>query len=325
MTKKHTTSRGTLHRTSPKHVILKWNPGDSFEPHTIEAHVELIANLSSVWWGKISKSKRLGIGKTDVELIQRQLRKGIETHLYLYCPDIPKPTVHVGLLKNLQTAWPDDKSRIPNYYFKTPYEIPFWFELEDIREVSLEVFHNLVARDGTAFDPVSSNVYPALVKERQERTLFDYSYTNGAKWSALQQLHLASQKSPLVDPSFVFVLMPFSSEFTDTWKLGIQPSIEGLGFTCRRADDILHARDVMDVVRENIHKATVIVADLTGNNPNVFYELGYAHALNKPVILISKDRTKVPFDLQSINSIEYHSIAELKKSLEAMLKAVMAV
>jgi len=61
----------------------------------------------------------------------------------------------------------------------------------------------------------------------------------------------------------------------------------------------------MDQVWAGIRRAKVLVAELTTRNPNVFYELGLAHALRKPVVLVSSNQDDVPFDLQHIRVIYY--------------------
>lgn len=142
------------------------------------------------------------------------------------------------------------------------------------------------------------------------------------RYFQLQRLDIAGQELLDVDPQFVFVLMPFAKKFEDAWTLAIRPAVEEQGFTCKRADDFMHTRDIMDVVRENIRKAGLIIADMTGNNPNVFYELGFAHALGKPVILITQKRTSVPFDLRAINSVEYSNATSLKRALTPMLRTM---
>ena len=61
----------------------------------------------------------------------------------------------------------------------------------------------------------------------------------------------------------------------------------------------------MDQIWQGIHAAKILVAELTGRNPNVFYELGLAHALEKPVVLVSSNQDDVPFDVQHIRVIYY--------------------
>ncbi|MGH2556405.1 MAG: hypothetical protein ACRDHO_11885, partial [Actinomycetota bacterium] len=70
-------------------------------------------------------------------------------------------------------------------------------------------------------------------------------------------------------------------------------------------DDIFATGKIMDQVWRGIRQATVLVAQLTSKNPNVFYELGLAHALRKPVVLVSSNEDDVPFDLRHIRVILY--------------------
>jgi hypothetical protein len=63
---------------------------------------------------------------------------------------------------------------------------------------------------------------------------------------------------------------------------------------------------IVDQIWSGIHGAKVLVAELTGRNPNVFYELGLAHALQKPVVLVSSNEEDVPFDFQHIRFIYYN-------------------
>jgi hypothetical protein len=311
------------------HLMLKWNPADAFEPNTIEVHAEILAKTpgddSHAWWGKISKSNRLGLSAADVRLIKRQLASGLSTYLYLYCPDKPRPTLHAALLSGISTARPPEPDRIPLYYSKLDYPIPYWFRITDIRELSLEYLNKLVTRDGQTFDPVQAHSYPRLVEERGVSILFDYRETGGAKWHVLQRASSPGPSMAALDPRLVFALMPFSDVFTDVWNLGIRPSIQSLGLSCKRADDFLHNRQIMEVIRENIRRARLLIADMTGNNPNVFYELGYAHALDKPVVLLTQDRKQVPFDLLGINSIEYRNATDLSRQLPNLVKSVLGL
>src|ERR1041384_2230704 len=86
---------------------------------------------------------------------------------------------------------------------------------------------------------------------------------------------------------FVFVLMPFASDFDDVYRLGIKPACEKAGAYAERVDEQLFQESILQRVYNQIAKADVIVSDMSGKNPNVFYETGYAHALGKPVILLT--------------------------------------
>ena len=124
-------------------------------------------------------------------------------------------------------------------------------------------------------------------------------------------------------PKRVFVVMPFSKEFEDVYLLGIREVAEDLGCTVERADDIEHTQSILDVIRARIRAADAVVGDTTGSNPNVFYEIGYAHALETPTILIARTGSQLPFDLSSVNHIMYETIVELRGRLKKRLSAVL--
>jgi hypothetical protein len=69
---------------------------------------------------------------------------------------------------------------------------------------------------------------------------------------------------------FVFVLMPFDEDFDDTYKLGIFAACKDAGAFCQRVDEQIYAERILDRIYNEISKADIIVADMTGRNPNVF-------------------------------------------------------
>tara|TARA_Y100000588_G_scaffold186587_1_gene200527 strand:+ start:1385 stop:2566 length:1182 start_codon:yes stop_codon:yes gene_type:complete len=103
-----------------------------------------------------------------------------------------------------------------------------------------------------------------------------------------------------------FVMMPFANPIGGYFSLIYEPAIAKAGLTAIRADaDIFGTGKIIDQIWRGINNSKVLVAELTDRNPNVFYELGLAHALNKPVVLISSNESDVPFDLTHIRVIYY--------------------
>lgn len=103
-----------------------------------------------------------------------------------------------------------------------------------------------------------------------------------------------------------FVMQPFGPPLGTYYEKIYKPAIEKAGLKPMRADaDIFGTGKIIDQVWRGILEAKVLVAELTNRNPNVFYELGLAHALNKPVVLVSSNEHDVPFDLQHIRVIYY--------------------
>jgi hypothetical protein len=96
-----------------------------------------------------------------------------------------------------------------------------------------------------------------------------------------------------------------------------------------RADELFSTGTVIEQIWEQIQKAKILLADLTGKNANVFYELGLAHAAHKPVVFTSGNLEDVPFDLRHLRVVIYDVRdpfwgEKLKKSLTAFLKNAKA-
>jgi hypothetical protein len=89
--------------------------------------------------------------------------------------------------------------------------------------------------------------------------------------------------------------------------------------TIARADDFFIGGHIMTEIWSAIVKAKVLIADCTGRNPNVFYEIGLAHALGKPVVLITQASEDVPFDLRHYRYIQYEFTPRGMKSFEDTL------
>jgi len=103
-----------------------------------------------------------------------------------------------------------------------------------------------------------------------------------------------------------FVMMPFAAPHGDYYSKIYKPAIEKAGLRPVRADtEIFGTGKIMDQIWSGIHAAKVLVAEMTTRNPNVFYELGLAHALEKPVVLVCGNESDVPFDLKHIRVIYY--------------------
>lgn len=121
---------------------------------------------------------------------------------------------------------------------------------------------------------------------------------------------------------YVFVLMPFGEEFDEFYKLGIKAACENAGAYCERVDEqIFVGESILERIYNQIAKADIIVSDMTGRNPNVFYETGYAHALNKQVILLTQDVNDIPFDLKHYPHVVYgKKIILLHEQLESRVR-----
>jgi hypothetical protein len=103
-----------------------------------------------------------------------------------------------------------------------------------------------------------------------------------------------------------FVMMPFANPIGGYYSTIYEPAIRKAGLTPVRADtDIFATGKIIEQIWAGLNRAKVLVAELTGRNPNVLYELGLAHALHKPVVLISSNEDDVPFDIRHVRVIYY--------------------
>lgn len=129
------------------------------------------------------------------------------------------------------------------------------------------------------------------------------------------------------DPKAVFVIMPFRAEFNDVWKGGIQSACKELGLTAVRVDMINRSSNITDDIVQSIESCHVAIADVTENNPNVMFELGYTVAKDKPNIIISQSSDFLPFDIRNLRTIVYANtwsgVEELRGKLIEFLKEAL--
>jgi len=120
---------------------------------------------------------------------------------------------------------------------------------------------------------------------------------------------------------FVFVVMPFDSSFDDLYQLGIKPACENAGAFAERVDEQIFQESILQRIYNQISRADVVVADVTGQNANVFYEVGYAHALGKSVVLMARELADIPFDLKHYPHVVYGgSIVSVIPELEKRVR-----
>jgi hypothetical protein len=149
--------------------------------------------------------------------------------------------------------------------------------------------------------------YAGLISEvGGKRRILDVTVTAGDTTSPSKELKKLEKAVTVSSTDTCFVMMPFAMPLGGYYATVYDPAIRKAGLTPIRADnEIFGAGKIMDQVWEGIQAAKVLVAELTTRNPNVFYELGLAHALSKPVVLVSATDEDVPFDLRHIRVIYY--------------------
>lgn len=109
---------------------------------------------------------------------------------------------------------------------------------------------------------------------------------------------------PAIDSEQLSVMMPFDVSFRPVYE-AIAEVARSVGMRCNRGDDVWDHSTIIQDIASLIDRSRIIVADCTGRNPNVFYEIGIAHALGREVILLAQHESDVPFDLRHLRYIRY--------------------
>lgn len=132
-------------------------------------------------------------------------------------------------------------------------------------------------------------------------------------------------------PPRAFVIMQYTEPFNSFFRNVIQPVANRLRppLEAFRASDVFKPGIILEDILHDILESEVIIAEITSGNPNVFYELGYAHALKKPTILLADGvlTAELPFDIRGYRVIFYENTIkgkpEVEKELEEHLKNIM--
>lgn len=145
-----------------------------------------------------------------------------------------------------------------------------------------------------------------LSKHGDKVRVVDFLATETSPQDKSERIKQLGKGVPVSAGDSCFVMQPFAAPLGDYYESIYRPAIEKAGLKAVRADaDIFGTGKIIDQVWSGINAAKVLVAELTSRNPNVFYELGLAHALKKPVVLVSSNEEDVPFDLHHIRVIYY--------------------
>jgi len=180
-----------------------------------------------------------------------------------------------------------------------------------------EEFHKLFPETKKVKIPIKDKTEDLRVRRPKESSTYMVASTSTDPYIAVKEFFLSARKK-VEEKKLCFVLMPFKEEQNEIYKNVIKPTVEKKGYICHRADDIYKSTPIMKDILENIKKANIIIGDLTGRNPNVFYELGMAHLIKYPerVILLTKFDEDIPFDLASFRHIKYNNTMAGAKKLE---------
>lgn len=127
----------------------------------------------------------------------------------------------------------------------------------------------------------------------------------------------------------LFAIMPFARDFDDVWTGGIKRAATGTGLTPIRIDMITQSSEITDDIVKVINASEIVVVDVTGNNPNVMWEFGYAVALKRRHAVISQTTESLTFDIKNLRTIIYKNtwqgVETLHKDLQQFIKGTIGV
>lgn len=195
----------------------------------------------------------------------------------------------------------------------------------------LRVLRGTTPADAT--QPVPGRVEHAVPIAEAERTATELKESVSSFKSVAPSPPIAvSSSRRLAGRRKCFVVMPFGNESLQVvYEDFVKPVIEdpeGCNLECQRGDDVFGSNVVMDDIRTSMSSADIIVADLTGKNANLFYEVGICHTLDKPVLLLAQSMDDVPFDLRHRRVLLYEysprGCRRLEKEVAEHLQAMVA-
>ncbi len=122
----------------------------------------------------------------------------------------------------------------------------------------------------------------------------------------------------------VFVAMPYTEQMEDVFEFGIREPVNAAGCLCERCNRDAFTGDVLDRIKSRIGQADVVVADMTGSNPNVYLEVGYAWGKGVQTLLVARDGEDLKFDVKGHKCIFYKNINHLRRQLTDFVGRLLA-
>lgn len=196
--------------------------------------------------------------------------------------------------------------------------------LSEIRDIALLIIKNEVySRDGKRESVLFWENYYALQLLDDFVTIISDSDCKEVDFMIISP-KLFKGEDYTIDKDLCVVIMPFNVE----WSMDMYETFKEAadGFNVWRSDEEYRDDVIVQTIWEKINRARFVIADCTGKNPNVFYELGIAHTLGKPVFMCSQNRGDFPFDINHIRSFEYGlkpgEIRKLKTEIGKFIKGL---
>ena len=146
-----------------------------------------------------------------------------------------------------------------------------------------------------------------------------FGETIGLECWGISDIHFSEMEIG-TEPPKLFAVMEFGGVYDVLYEEVIRPVAEEVGFVIVRADDVSGPGLILEDIRREIQGAYAVIAEITPPNRNVFYELGFAHASNKPAILLARRGDQLPFDVSGYRCIFYDDSIGGKVAVEEQLR-----
>lgn len=157
-----------------------------------------------------------------------------------------------------------------------------------------------------------------LVRNEYKESATPISNSKKVHYSNFLESNGIKENDLLIDSRLIFILTPFNESFYEDYRV-IKEVCTSSGFKCKRGDEDYFKGDIFPEMLKLIVKSNLIIANINGRNPNVLYELGIAQALDKPVLLISREPENLPIDIKSKRFLIYNTYTELQNLIRSEL------
>ncbi|WP_321345211.1 hypothetical protein [uncultured Draconibacterium sp.] len=157
-----------------------------------------------------------------------------------------------------------------------------------------------------------------LIRNEYKKSATPISNSKKVHYSYFLESNGIKENDLLIDERLIFILTPFNETFYEDYRV-IKDVCTSAGYKCKRGDEDYFKGDIFPEMLKLIVKSNLIIANINGRNSNVMYELGIAQALDKPVLLISREPENLPIDVKSKRFLIYKTYPELQKLIRAEL------
>jgi hypothetical protein len=219
------------------------------------------------------------------------------------------------------------KSRLGDFE-RMSYVVQFDVPPEEIEASFKDKIHIISVSTGAALrDSVLATFFDEILAQLDTHSGVTLRTSRPDVFEAVEpdQVHRATasrEDAALIEATsrLCFVMMPFGGRFDEIYRNLVIPAVVRQGLSALRADEMAGPGFIVEQIRAAIQQARLCIADVTGNNANVLYEIGLAHAMNKPLILLAERGSKLPFDVAHERIILYDE--QFDQTADALRRAI---